>query len=538
MPLVARLVGGALVLLAAFVSFNVGRLCAQLLGPDAPFTLRPEILPGVLFSLVLLGGLFVGFNQALQGLYLSDDLERLLTAPVRLEALITAKLLNSVPVVVLFILLLSVPALIGYGSGAGLGPLYYLLAISFSALTPLFGIAVGALLAILLVRLLPARQLNEWLGTASILIGALLSISLWLVSRSNAQRQPEDEDLSAIVAAINGIADLPLPSIWLGRALVEVGQGQMTGAALGAMGVYLLLTVGMFLAVVFLANRLYLDGWLRMQSAGGGKKGSADQPGVFGGASLDFSLGAKDWLLYLRDRRLLTRMGTVILMSGFVIFTFLVPRGDRPGMLSATSLPTPFGSIELAASGVLTAALVLLATWGVFYQILLAALSIERSSLYILKTAPLSPAQLLRAKVLSIFVPYAVLSLVGLLAGVFFLGVNPLWALFWLPVLLVIGYGLFALMVAIGFRYPNLSWDDPRRMVSRQANLQGFLGSLAYMLVAVVMAMAIIVIVQLTPGLALPGIILGLALLAGGTWLFVEWCMRSVEQAWPTIGVD
>jgi hypothetical protein len=164
------------------------------------------------------------------------------------------------------------------------------------------------------------------------------------------------------------------------------------------------------------------------------------------------------------------------------------------------------------------------------------ALSIERGAFYILKTAPLSAGRLLRAKMLGIFVPYAALATIGLLAAVILLGVSPVWTPFGWLVLLVMGYGVYSYTVALGFLYPNLSWEDPSRMSNRKAILPGLVGSVGYSLVAIVVAVFTYFVAQSDPTLTIPIVVLGLGLLAGGTYLFVSWCTRRVEAAWPRIG--
>lgn len=121
----------------------------------------PGVIPGLLLAIVLIGTTISGFNQALQGLYLSDDLERLLVAPVRSRSVVTAKLLGRLPTVLFFMLGLTLPALIVFGVVLDLNLLYYLVGILLVVVAPLFGVSVGALVALFLVRLLPARRVHR-----------------------------------------------------------------------------------------------------------------------------------------------------------------------------------------------------------------------------------------------------------------------------------------------------------------------------------------------------------------------------------------
>ncbi len=526
------------VLLVVVLSGALGVFAASLTKDTSIFQIRAEILPGLLLTVVLFGVIFVGFSQALQALYLSDDLEKLLVAPVRSRAVMTAKLLSRMPTTISVLLLATIPALIGFGIGVGSGPLYYLLGVLLILVTPLFGISLGALIAIFLVRVLPARRLNEWVGAASIVIGLLLSLLFYLPTLFGGDKQALDaKSLAAVEGFINHIGDLPLPSIWAGRALVAFGQGQMTASAIGALITYLAITVGLFLVVILLADRLYLSGWLRMQSSGAASQDIGEQPGVFGRNSLDFILGYKDWLLRIRDPRMLATLFTAVIMVGFALFMMLRP-GDDGSSLFGISEALEGDGVNLLSTGVIISGLIYFAGYLAFTRLAVTSLSIERSAFYILKTAPISASQLLRAKTFGIYLPYAALATISMFVTLFIMKFSLIWMPFGLLVLLIMGYGLFSFLVSLGFLYPNFDWEDPRRMSNRKSSIPSLVGSLGYSIVAIIIAMATYLVANETPSLAIPAVIMGLALLAGGTWFFVQWCTNRVEKAWPGIGAN
>lgn len=171
-----------------------------------------------------------------------------------------------------------------------------------------------------------------------------------------------------------------------------------------------------------------------------------------------------------------------------------------------------------------------------FFNLALTSLSIERKAFYILKTAPLSASQLFRAKTLGVFIPYAVLATIGLVIMLVVLKLSLIWLPFGWMTLMIMGYGLFSFLVSLSFLYPNLDWEDPRRMRNRKAALPALLGAFGYSLITVFVAITTYFFALSEPGLAIPIVIMGLALLAGGTWFFVQWCTNRVEKAWPRIG--
>ena len=532
----AIMIMGGLILVV--LSGALGLFAANLTSDTSIFQIRAEILPGLLFTVVLFGVVFVGFTQSLQALYLSDDLDKLLVAPVRSEAVMTAKLLSRMPSTVFMLLLGTIPALITFGVGVGLGALYYIVGVLLILVTPLFGISLGALIAIFMVRLLPARRLNEWVGAASIIIGVLLSMLVYVPAQLGSKGQaPDAETLAGIENFINHFGDLPLPSMWVGRALVEMGRGQFAASVISALGVYLLLTVGLFLVTILLANRLYLSGWQRMQSSGAVTQDIGERPGVFGRNSLDFILGYKDWLLRVRDPRMLATLFTTIALSGFAIFMILRPGEDGSTIMTLVNDPDmAVGEIQILSAGIAASGFIYFVGWLLFYQLAVASLSIERSAFYILKAAPISASQLMRSKTFGIFLPYAVLATVALLGALFVMKFSLIWTPYAWLALMVMGYGLYSYLVSLAFLYPKFDWDDPRRMTNRKAGLPAMIGSLVYSIAAIVVTYGIYIFALSTPALAIPIVIMGLALLAGGTLFFVNSRTNLVEAAWPSIG--
>lgn len=117
-------------------------------------------------------------------------------------------------------------------------------------------------------------------------------------------------------------------------------------------------------------------------------------------------------------------------------------------------------------AGIFLAMGVLITTVLVFSHIASTAISMEGRSWWLLKAAPIAPAELLRGKFLVAFIPFAVLSTVLLITAALWRGFSLVGLLYgWFGVE-VIGAGMLA--IALGFAVPwaKLDWDDPRRMVS------------------------------------------------------------------------
>ena len=90
----------------------VAPVVSHLVRPDLPIQLSPGIVPGLLLTLVMIGVLITGLNQAIRALFLSGDLDRLMVAPVHTRSVMVAKLLSRMPTNVLLLLLVAAPAFI------------------------------------------------------------------------------------------------------------------------------------------------------------------------------------------------------------------------------------------------------------------------------------------------------------------------------------------------------------------------------------------------------------------------------------------
>lgn len=267
------LVGFIAFLFLGALSAAAGYGLSFLTRPESPIQLQPGIVPGLLLTVVLFGVLFTGLNQAMRALFLSGDLDRLVVAPISIRAIMIAKLLSRLPGNIFLLLIVAVPAFVAYGIGVGAGVLYYVVGLALLLVAPLFGLSVGALLSMLLVRWLPVNRLNEMLTASYALLGILIAILAQLPRFLFVNEETSTQTLETAGDMIARVQSLPLPTLLAGRGLMAIDALRFDGLGLLGLLTYLLLTVGLFLAVVFGGENMYLTGWLRAQSAGSKRHG-------------------------------------------------------------------------------------------------------------------------------------------------------------------------------------------------------------------------------------------------------------------------
>ena len=520
------------VLFGAALGYGAGALITN---PAFPIQVRLGTMPGILLTIVLVGTVVVGVNQAIKALYLTNDMELLFSAPVHTEAVMTAKLLSRLPGTILVTLVLTIPALIAFGIATGLGPAYFIAGTIALLLAPLFGLSAGALLAMIIVRILPAQRVSEYLGAASIILGVLIAILFQLPRLLSNDEGIDPEAAAAISGLIESIEGIPLPSMWAGQGLVDLAQGRIV-AGQGNLSFYLLVTAGFFAVTVLLANRLYLSGWLRMQASGVTRTGYSEQAGIFGSSSVEAGIATKDWYLRLRDARQLAGLVSGLVFALFFGFLMLRP-GSDDGLLSAGA-GVPVDVIDaLLSPGIMISGVILYAGWITFNRTAVSSLSIEAGSFYILKSAPLDPRTIFRSKVMGLVLPFALGSMILLLLAWFFIRFSIAWVPYAWLCLAIIGYGMLTISTALGFKYPKLDWDDPRRMTNRRATLPNLILNVIYGLLSLVVAVLPFAVASIYSQWTLLLVLLGLLLLAGMAWIVERWGVRQVVKAWPDIEV-
>jgi hypothetical protein len=540
LPLLARLLSYFGVVVLMWISGFLGYAASQFVrGSDVPIQVNAGLVPGVILTLVWFTTIFVGLNEALKALYLSGDLDRLMVAPIQSSSVMTAKLLSRLPTTLRLTLLLGIPALVIYCIGLGIGPWYYLLGVFLVLVAPLFGLALGALLAMILVRGLPAKRLSEYLSAVYIILGMLAALAFQLPRLLAGGEGINPQSAESVENLLHTLETLPLPTIMAGRGLVDLARGQVLASAWGGIAFYLLITLGLYIVTVLLADRLYLSGWMRMQASGARMQGFEERRGLFGGDSLAITLAIKDWLLRLRDSRQIATLFSGVVFAA--VFAFFLLRNQGGGSLldisQAGDIPPQASWLTAFMSrGVILSGMVLVVAWSMVSNAALSSLALERDSFYILKAAPVSARQVYQAKLLGLVAVYVVVVTVLLAASWILVRFSLVWAIYAWLCLVIIGYGLLAFTVALGCVYPKLDWEDPRRMTTGRARLYNMVGSLVFGLVTVLIALVPFVLAAIAPAGAPLYALLGLLALLAVAWGLVQWTTHRVEKAWPALG--
>jgi hypothetical protein len=521
----ARLVILAISLLLAGAFLGGGAFAVgATVGHFLPLALDPLLAAG--FTGLSLLMLVVGFPTVIASLFVGRDLLQLVVAPVRTRDIFVARLASAVTANLLLSFILAAGVL-GVGAGAGAPWVYFPMALLLIAVQVLVVTAVQAILMTMILRWVPAKLARDVAAGVAGLTGAALYLAWNLNLRKTFERKGGAPDVSNLTSLVQRVDWLP--TTWPGHALNATLQGS-TGSAV----VWLVATLALAAVLVAIAELLYertlLFGlgvfgsatavWRRRKSrpstpvsplTTGSLRARAELPTWWGAQGSPYrAIAIKDWLGFRRDVRRLTRL----------LPALLLPLGY------AAALSQPARSLSGFWSNV-----ALVTFLSMFMSSALASPSIpsERRGFQLLRLAPLTMWQLLRAKVFIALPPVLATMLVFSVA----VAVTSKSGAIQLLELVIFGVwlaaGFVSISVSSGAIDPHFEATDDRRSVGIIGTFTSIGGSLGFSIISIGALALFLFGEQAATGTADLGPIpstpaLGFAMVVGGLVLVAAGC--------------
>jgi ABC-2 type transport system permease protein len=350
-----------------------------------------------LFVILMAGVAFSVLTGAITTLYASRDLPLLLSLPLRPERVFGLKTLELFVQSAALPALLTAPALVALGIERGAPPLYAVVAAAALAALYALPVALGAALALLLMRLAPAGRVQEVATGANVVLAAGLVVGL----RALRPERLTDATPEQFEAFLQGIARVELgwaPTSWASRATWAALEGR-ADLGLAALAGSAVLSLA---AVARLAAWAYRVGWIRALDTARARRDPASRP-------------AAAW------ERPLARLGPV---GGIVV------KDLRSGARDATQWSQLLVLVALAAVylvstaslevdgqrfrdalGTLNLAFLSFLLIGIGVRTTFPLPSLEGEGWWMLRTGPLRVRQIVAAKALQAFPAMAALGL-------------------------------------------------------------------------------------------------------------------------------
>jgi ABC-2 type transport system permease protein len=439
----------------------------------------------VLLSFLLFSSLITALSQC----FLANDLQLIAAAPVPLRRLFRVKLLEVATFASWTAIFLALPIWVAYGRVFDAGPAYYLTLVA--VLIPLVTItaAIGMLVSVALVNLFPARRARDLLSLVALLfiVGAVMMAR---VIRPERFTRPEEFGTWAEYLVALSSPTLPwLPSYWASRVLGEVlglHGATPSGAAIGWYGGALVVAAAIATTLAALVFREgFRSGYSRAQEAR--EVRWTRQPwwrGASAWVSRPFprrvrAIIVKDVATFFRDPGQWSQLFLLLAVIAIYLYNFKVLPLDAAGG-TGYFMRNLLAFLNVGLVGLVVAALAA--------RFVLPGISLEGGTLWMLRSSPLSPRELLWAKFWGGFLPLLVVAETLVVVSNRMLHSTALLEVLSIAAVACLSAAIVGLAVGLGAVHPRFDAADGTEVAA------GYAGILFMMLSAVLVLFSVTIL--------------------------------------------
>jgi len=430
---------------------------------------------------------FSNIVTSLSTFFLSEELDLLFSTPVGVENIYRAKFIETLVDSSWMTLIYGLPVFIAYGVVFKASLLYYLGLLLTIVPFLIIPAAIGIIVTMLLVNAFPARRAKDVI----VLLGLLFFVVIYILFRMLQPEKLVDPDafpsLVQYLTAMRAPVSPLLPSSWATETLSPLLR--KTG---GEAIFYLLMLWSTGLAGIvigeWLCLRIYYAGWSKSRE---GKKAAISRSraadAFFSFIVLPFrgktrAIVLKDARLFFRDTSQWSQLFRIFALMVVYIYSFKLLPLERAQMPSFF-LQNLISFLNLGMVGFVTSA--------VAVRFVFPAVSLEGASFWIIRSAPLSIKDFLRAKFWSSLLPLLVLSELLIVLSNSLLKVTPFMMILGIVTVFLMTFGITSLGIGLGAVFPRFRHDNVAQIPT------GF-GGIVYMLVTMLF-IGIVIIFEAWP---------------------------------------
>jgi ABC-2 type transport system permease protein len=462
-----------------FLHFVIGGFYAvEVFGP----LLTRKLLEILLISLFMML-CFSNVVTALSTFYLSADLELLLALPIPRPVLHYSRLGETALQSSWMMAMFGLPVFLAYGMVYQAPWHYYaLLAVVMPAFV-IIPVALGVVVASMLVNVFPARRTREFMAMAGVLAVVALFVFLRLLRPERFTDARAFDSLAAYVAEIQTPMPTLFPPTWASEVLVGSLQGQaMPWLSLGMLVLGALAVVA---AGRWITAKLYIQGWSKSQEARAARGAQAAWMSLLVRWShrvLPVSwrpIVTKDLRSFFRDPSQWSQvflLGSLIVVYLFSINAIPMDQFRGPWALA---LRRALAYLNLGMAGFVMA--------GVAIRFQFAAVSGEGRAYWVIRSGPVKPLDFLWAKSLLGLVPMLVVGEILAVVSTILLGAGAYLTVMAGGTALFLAVALGGIATAMGAMYPKFDADNASKVATGPAGVLFMV--IALTLVGVVLAL-------------------------------------------------
>jgi len=415
-------------------------------------------------------------------LYRSEEINFLLTTTARPDRILLHKLQEAVLFSSWGFVLLGAPLLMAYGVASGAPWYYHAMLAPFMLSFVVIPTSIGAIGCMLLVRLAPNVRLHGAFISGAVALLAMGALGYWLITTAGGESVMTPEWFQEMISRLRYSEQRILPSWWLSTGLLEAAHPsddqEMTSFFESMRFLGLLVANALFFQLVaqWVAKKTLRTGFSSLRGVSNAKrqaKASLFDRGCQIAVSplrrITRGMLLKDLRIFRRDP---VQWGQFAIFFSLLTLYFLNIRRFQDGTYFAKWAPI-LGFINVAVVGLI------LSTFTT--RFIFPLISLEGRRIWILGTLPIDRGAVLWGKFLmACFGSLPACSLLILISD-FMLGLltaAPDQALVHQLVCWLLCFGLSALAVGLGARFPNLREPSPSKIAA------GFGGTLNLVLSA------------------------------------------------------
>ncbi len=446
-----------------------------------------DLLALRLLSMVLLTFfsilVFSNVVAALSTFYISGELDILLAAPVPIPAIYRAKFTETLLDSSWMTLAYGLPVFVAYGVVFHASFSYY--AGLLLTLVPflLIPAAVGIVITMLLVSIFPARRAKDVI----VLLGLLFFVVLYILFRMLRPERLVDPDafpsLVQYLTALRAPVSPLMPSSWAVDALSPLLRGTRGDILFNLLMLWSTGLAGIVLGER-VCERIYYRGWSRSRE---GKRASISRSRAadrfFRVLSLPFrgrvrAIVQKDLKLFFRDTSQWSQLFLLFALMVVYLYSFKLLPLQRAAMPSFF-LQNLISFLNLGMVGFVVSA--------VAVRFVFPGVSLEGSSFWIVRSAPLALRDFLWAKFWSSLLPLLALAEILIVLSNVLLKVTPFMMGLGIATVFLMTFGITALGVGLGAVFPRFRYENVAQIPT------GF-GGIVYMLITMLFIGAVVVL--------------------------------------------
>ena len=411
-----------------------------------------------------------GITISIHYLFVSSDLQLLMAAPITTTTIFSFKLIESICANSSFFIFLGMPIFIAYGIVLQAYWSYF----PFMLITILLFLVLPAissfLIAILVVRIIPASKAKELMAGLLGLITLGIWITLQVFKASQFQTGSSDYNPDRInqigLLAKNAYLE-KFPSTWAAKSLIAFASDDLM-LVITQFIPLLFITILLFLICLMLSKKLFRDGLISSSSVISIKNKTAKQQSkniinikfdkLF--SSVIGTIYIRDFKILIRDIRQITHV--LILIAMMIVFPIIQSAKD---MNSTDDEFLPFIFIIIFSSIVSS-------------QISSRLIPLEGKSFWLMKLVPQSWKKILFGKFFVGFTFNLIAVWIAVIISCFYFQTSLRVTILAFTITFLISFAISIYGITIGSLYPKFDWEHPKRMLSTGGGLIALYGAL------------------------------------------------------------